>query len=73
MKAQIKMNNSQSDIDFVNIEIVDRADNNLKLEVKELLHILSQKPSLNKQLNSQSDYDIKTIIVKAYQQFREKK
>ena len=31
------------------------ADNDLKLKIKELLHIL--KPTLNKQLNYQSDYD----------------
>ncbi len=55
------------------IEFVDRANNNMKLQIKELLHILKQKPSLNKHLNSQSNFDIKTIIVKAYQQFREKK
>jgi hypothetical protein len=27
--------------------------------------------SLNKQLNSQSDFDIKTLIVQAYSQFRQ--
>ncbi|CAF0958391.1 unnamed protein product [Brachionus calyciflorus] len=60
-------------IHYDGIEIIDRADNNMKLQVKELLHILKQKPTLNKQLNAQSNYDIKTIIVKAYQQFREGK
>ena len=55
------------------MEVIDRADNITKLLVKELLHILKMKPSLNKQLNSQSNFDIKTIIVKAYQQFREEK
>jgi hypothetical protein len=60
-------------MNYDGIEIIDRADNNMKLQIKELLHILKQKPTLNKQLNSQSSYDIKTIIVKAYQQFRESK
>jgi len=36
----------------------------------ELLHILKRKPELNKQLNSQSNYDIKTLIIAAYPQFR---
>lgn len=65
--------NAGHKIDYDGIEIIDRADNNMKLEVKELLHILKQKPTLNKQLNAQSGFDIKTIIVKAYQQFREGK
>ena len=66
-------NNVGHKIDYDGIEIIDRAVNNMKLQVKELLHILKQKPKLNKQLNAQSNYDIKTIIVKAYQQFRERK
>jgi predicted GIY-YIG superfamily endonuclease len=57
-------------IDYENIEIIDKADNDLKLKIKELLHILKQKPTLNKQLNSQSDFDIKTILIQAYPQFR---
>lgn len=67
------LNNPGHKINYDGIEIVDRADNNMKLQIKELLHILKQKPILNKQLNSQSNFDIKTIIVKAYQQFREEK
>ena len=59
-------------IDYDNIEIIDKADSDLKLRVKELLHILKQKPNLNKQLNSQSDFDIKTILIQAYPQFRNK-
>lgn len=70
---QHSQENQGHEIDWNNVEIVDRADNNLKLQVKELLHILKIKPTLNKQLNSQSNYDIKTIIVKAYQQFHEGK
>ena len=34
--------------------------------MKELLHILQEKPELNKQLNSQSDYELKTLIIQAY-------
>ena len=60
-------------VNYDEVEVIDRANNNTKLQVKELLHILKQKPTLNKQLNSQSNFDIKTIIVKAYQQFRESK
>ena len=41
-----------------------------KLRCKELLHILEQDPTLNKQLGSQSSYDIKTIIIKAHPQHR---
>jgi hypothetical protein len=35
--------------------------------MKELL-----QPELNKQLNSQSDYEIKTLIIQAYPQHRKK-
>ena len=66
-------NNVGHKIDYDGIEIIDRADNKMKIQVKELLHILNQKSTLNKQLNAQSNYTIKTIIVKAYQQFRERK
>ena len=52
--------------DFNDVEIVDRAETDFKLKVKELLHILRQKPSLNTQLNSQSSYNIKTLIIRAY-------
>jgi hypothetical protein len=37
------------EIDANNIEIIDRASNNFKLELKETLHILSKKPALNTQ------------------------
>ena len=57
-------------IDFDNVEILDTASSDFKLRMKELLHILKLKPILNKQLNSQSNYDIKTIIIAAYPQFR---
>ena len=59
-------------IDFENVEILDSADNGLKLRIKELLHILTRKPELNKQLGSQSSYEIKTLLIQAYPQFRSK-
>ena len=37
-----------------------------------LLHILKNKPELNKQLNPQSKYDINTLIITAYQQHQPK-
>jgi hypothetical protein len=40
--------------------------------MKELLHILKEQPELNQQLNSQSDYKIKTLIIQAYPQHRKK-
>jgi hypothetical protein len=36
--------------------------------MKELLDILKEQPELNKQLNSQSDYEINTLIIQAYPQ-----
>jgi hypothetical protein len=36
--------------------------------MKELLHILKEQRELNKQLNSQSEYEIKTLIIQAYPQ-----
>jgi predicted GIY-YIG superfamily endonuclease len=48
--------------------ILDSADTDKKLEVKEALHILKKKPSLNKQLNSQSDFALKLLTIKAIHQ-----
>ena len=59
--------------DFDNVEILDTADSDNKLRIKELLHILSRNPELNKQLGSQSNYEIKTLIITAYPQFRSEK
>ena len=55
-------------IDYDNIEVLDSADNQYKLRVKELLHILQKKPKLNDQLGSQSSFNIKPIIIAAYPQ-----
>ena len=54
------------------LQVIDRASSNFKLRMKELLHILKEQPELNKQLNSQSDYEIKTLIIQAYPQHRKK-
>jgi hypothetical protein len=59
-------------MDYENIQVIDRASSNFKLRMKELLHILKEQPELNKQLNSQSDYGIKTLIRQAYPKHRRK-
>ena len=53
-------------MDFENVEVLDHANSDYRIRIKELRHILKQQPSLNKQLNLQSNYDIKTLIIKAY-------
>ena len=53
------------------IQIIDRASSDFKAKMKELLHILHKKPELNKQLNPQSKYEIKTLIIQAYPQHRQ--
>lgn len=50
------------------VEVIDQAESNQKLEIKELLHVIKEKPFLNKQLNSQSKFNIKTLIIAAQQQ-----
>jgi hypothetical protein len=57
-------------VDFNKVEILDSAENDMKLRIKELMHILSRRPELNIQLGSQSSYEIKTLIINAYPQFR---
>ena len=54
------------------VKIIDSADNT-KLRIKELLHSLTRNPSLNKQLGTQSNYEIKTLIIQAYPHFRQSK
>lgn len=49
-------------IDYEGIEIIDSANSNLKLEVKEQLHIKKLKPSLNTQHTSKSK-SLKTLII----------
>jgi hypothetical protein len=62
--------NPTSEMDYENSQVIDRASSNFKLRMKELFHILKEQPELNKQLNSQSDYEIKTLIIQAYPQHR---
>ena len=50
-------------IDFKGAKILDRADTDRKLQIKELLHIDKNKPTLNKQLNSQSEFRINVNII----------
>jgi hypothetical protein len=57
-------------MDFDNVEVIDRAASDFRLRIKELMHIIKLEPSLNKQLNSQSNFDIKTLIITAYPQHR---
>jgi hypothetical protein len=64
--------NPTHEMNYENIQIIDRASSNFKLRMKELLHILKEQPKLNKHLNSQSDYEIKTILIQAYPQHRKK-
>jgi hypothetical protein len=59
---QLKANPKHS-IDYKAIEVIDRASNDLKLRIKERLHIIAEKPEMNKQLGSQSSYKLKTILV----------
>jgi len=54
---------------FDKVEIVDTAENDTRLRIKELLHIHSRNPTLNKQHGPQSNYEIRTLIIKAYAQF----
>ena len=51
--------NPGNEMDFDNIQVIDRVSSNFKLRMKELLHIPKEQPELNNQLNSQSDYQIK--------------
>ena len=50
-------------IDFDNVKILDKANFNWKLQFKEVLHINSKKPAINKQLNSQSSYKVPCLII----------
>ena len=72
-KSKAKKWREQHKVDFEAVEIIDSADNDRKLRIKELLHILSRNPEINKQLGSQSEYEIKTLIIQAYPQFRSNK
>jgi hypothetical protein len=55
--------NPTHEMDYESIQVIDRASSNFKLRMKELLHILKEQPELKKQVNSQSDYEIKRFII----------
>ena len=59
----IKIAESKHVIDWDGIKIVDRADSDAKLKVKEILHIDKKKPSLNVQVNSQTEFRLNVNIV----------
>ena len=59
MLNQHTVENKGHRMDYNNIKVIDSTSNDFKLRMKELLHILKSTPELNKQLNSQSDIDIK--------------
>ena len=63
---QHELENPGQKIMYDNVQILDTVESNFKLEMKELLHIVSKKPSLNKQLNSQSKFNIRTLIIAAH-------
>jgi len=46
--------------DFENIEILDRASNDRKLQYKEMLYIRKLNPTLNRQMNS----DLFTFVIR---------
>ena len=47
-------------MDFENIEILDRASNDRKLQYKEMLYIRKLNPTLNRQMNS----DLFTFVIR---------
>ena len=65
-----KRGNTTHPFDMKGVEILDSADNDMKLRIKELLHILDRVPKLNKQLGTQSGFDIKTLLIQVHPQFR---
>ena len=65
-----ELDNPGHQMDYENVEVIDNANNDFKLRMKELLHILKSEPELNKQLNSQSNFEIKTLIINAYPHYR---
>jgi hypothetical protein len=55
---------------YENVEVIDIELTDTKLRIKEMPHILKKEPTLNKQMNSQSNHEIKTILIQAYTQHR---
>jgi len=58
--------NNGHQMDYDNVEILDSADSEYKLKMKELLHIVHHKPAINIQYNDRSKFNIKTLIIAAY-------
>jgi hypothetical protein len=58
-------------MDYENVRILDSAKSDFRLKLKELLHIFKRKPAFNKQLNAQSNFEIRTLIIAAYPQYSE--
>ena len=56
-------NETDHEIDNENFEIIDRANNDLKLSYKEMLHIRKSKPTLNTQESS----ELFTLIIRNFQ------
>ena len=69
---QHTVDNPDHQMGYNNIQVIERASSDFKLKMKELLHILKNKPELNKQMNPQSKYEIKTLIITAYEQHQSK-
>ena len=63
--SHVFKHNSLADheIDFDNVEILDKSDTELKLQYKEMLYIRKFQPTLNKQLNS----ELFTLIIRNVQ------
>ena len=59
------------EMDYENVQVIDRARSDFKLKMKELLHILNSQPELNKQMNAQSDFEIRTLIIPTYPQHQQ--
>ena len=65
-----EVSNASHQINYDGIEVIDSAASDQKLKVKELLHIMERKPQMNEQLGSQSKYEIETLIMTKYTQFK---
>ena len=50
-------------IDYDGVKILDRADSDPKHKVKEILHTDKRKPTLNTQVNSQTEFRFNVNIV----------
>ena len=71
-KQHLRINTSH-EFGYSEIELLDTVDNDRKLRIKEMLYILSRSPELNKQHGSQSTYEIKILIIRAYPQLTPEK